>query len=301
MMKVPKFAFILCMAIVLQVVSCIEAGQESLSANLPVCAEGCIEGACRADYVVPGPPSPEANTPFLQELTTDCTPAGTDARGRPNRYLCFEVVETFVTYDGDSDRPATISQTELIEARTIEQTVLCQLGWDGAHLIHEEISVTHDGVDTGASLSWDWHYEGDLLLEIEARTQFPEDNGPEEAGNHSQAVFSDGNVERAHAIDRWDAAGLIQRQEVRAGVDDVLFSETDYRWSPEGKLLGLTSRRETGNPDDRQDGCESPSPGIIVCEATLEYDAEGTLVGVSEAGNNSIVSDSCCGRCIPAG
>ena len=266
----------------------------------PPCTEGCIEGLCELDYGGrPARPSADAHTPFLRELTLSCVPEVTDAQGRATEYTCFGVVPTFVTYEEGSALPTSITQSERISSGTIDQKIVMTFAWDGPRLVHEELMSFHDGVWTGVNLSWDWRYDGDAIIQLDAYTRFPEEDGPEESGNHSQAHFTDDDVETAHDVNLWDVDGRLRRHELRGGADDSIFLEADYRWAQDGRLLGATTRRHTGDPDARQEGCDHPQPGTIVCEASLQYTDDGVLVGYIDSGNSYVVSDNCCGNCTP--
>lgn len=268
---------------------------------LPVCAEGCVEGPCADSYPsTPGQPTPGPHFPILGELeSADCVAMATDGLGRTTEYLCFGVAETQVTYWGDTELPQTVSQVETIRNGSVVQQLVFDLEWDdSAHLVLERVRTYWDGQWNGSEASYQTVYapEG-TITETHRRTRFEEPDGPEESGDHHQAFFNDDGVERAHHIERWNARSQLTRSELRAGLAEVLASETDYTWS-DARLLRVTATRLVEDPSEEQQGCSKPDPNHIHCTAELSYDDEGRLLSFVEAGTTWVVSDHCCGHCV---
>lgn len=283
--------------------SCLDFfGIDESSAPLPVCAEGCVQVLCSDSYFgLPGPPPRGSQFPVLRELgSPDCDIVTTDEAGRVTEYLCFGVATTEITYFGDTDLPATIVQTDFIQNGTIEQQLRFTMTWNAdGELTWESVQTYLDGAWEGNEVSFEWLFADDgSVREFHEYTRFPEGNDPAEAGNHSQAFYTNDNVERAHRFQLFNAEGQLERTQELAGIDELLALETTYVWSDVGLLSVSTIRRV--EESDEQSGCTKPDPEHIHCTAELKYDDNGALVSFIEAGNEYVVSDACCGSCVPA-
>jgi hypothetical protein len=294
-------AFLLFPALVLAPMTTSCGGDELSTVDLPVCAEGCVQGACSEGYFgQPPAPFTGSHFPVLRELDSPaCEPSENDEQGRAVEYLCFGAARTRVTYQGDTGFPATIVQTNAIQAGTVEERLEFEMEWTaGGTLTLERLRSFHNGDWTGTELSYVTILADDeAVAETHALSRFEEDDGPGESGNHAQSFFTDQRVERAHTTQFWSADGRMLREELRAGADEVLARETDYAWSERG-LESLTTTSLVEDDTDAQNGCTKPDPNHIRCTAELRYDDDGTLISFVEAGTEYAVSDNCCGACV---
>ncbi|MCC6751966.1 MAG: hypothetical protein IT371_30215 [Deltaproteobacteria bacterium] len=266
---------------------------------MPLCEEGCVEGLCSDSYPsYPWPPIAGPHFPVMRELeSSDCVATATDELGRTTDYLCFGVAETHVSYWADTELPQTISQVDRIRDGTVLQEQRFEMEWDdAANLVLERARTWLDGEWDGAEVSFETVFAADgSIAEAHERTQYPEPNGPEESGNHPQVWFTDDGVERAHRVEQWNAAGQMTRSTLLAGLTELGVVDVVYQWSDE-HLLGLTYTRRVQEGEE-QYGCTTPDPDHVVCTAELVWDDAGNLVSYVEAGQESVVSDHCCGTC----
>lgn len=239
--------------------------------------------------------------PVVLALGADaCVPTAYDDLGRGIEFTCGEVPGTSVTYVGDSERPATVTTTTMLQGGTVEQQERIELQWDDAgRLVGELFRLYFDGAFQGTEFSDAWVYADDgTVAETHARSVLPEPEGPVKGGRYPQPVFSDESVERGHFIAHWDSGGRATQQELRAGLQEIVVRVVEYGWSDNGlsSAIGTILVEES---DRTPEGCSRLDPNHIQCTDTLHYDENGVLVSYDTPDSQYAVSDHCCGSCVP--